>query len=128
MKLKDLGFNNDISVTIFFLKIRSIILSLFKKTCKFGVFFPEEVEEQFSSWFLYKYPSPPQTIHPCWLDATRALNVTRDPGRHRLLFHQGYALEVLNTSQPSIPPVWKLLFVSRLFCLKRGAIIGFRRA
>lgn len=33
---------------------------------------------------------------------------------------------MLNTPQPSILPVWKSLFVFRPFCLKHGAIIGFR--
>lgn len=42
------------------------------------------------------------------------------------MFHQGCALEVLNIPQPSILPFWKLLFVFRPFCLKHGAVTGFR--
>lgn len=52
----------------------------------------------------------------------RCHSSTQDPGKHWLLFHQGCVLEVLNTSQPSIIPVWKLLFVSWPFCLKGSAI------
>lgn len=111
---------------LFFLKISGIILSFYLKLL--ASFFQKSWRKEISSCLLYKCPSPPQTTCLCWLDATHVLSVTQAPGRHRLLFWKGCALEELNTSQPSVLPGWKLLFVSRPFYSKRGAIISFRSA